>query len=123
MAYSMTWENEKVTCKFSGIVSGQELIECNMSMYGNSNFDDITLQVFDLLDVEKITFTQDDVKIVAACDRAAAKINPRIKCAMVTTDQAVLELSKIYQDQIIESPWQGKSFQTLKEALEWGCSP
>ena len=79
-----------------------------MALYGNSNFDDLTLQVFDMLDVERITFTQDDVKVVAACDRAAAKVNPRIKCAMVSTDQAVLGLSKIYQNQIFGSPWEGK---------------
>lgn len=123
MAYSITWDKKTVYCIFSGEVSGQELLECNMSMYGNSNFDDIRLQIFDMSDVAKITFTQDNVKLVAACDRAASKINPRVKCALVSTDQVVLELSKIYQDEVLDSPWEAKSFNILSEALEWGCHP
>jgi hypothetical protein len=123
MAYSITWDKKTVYCKFSEEVSGQELVECNMSMYGNSSFDDVRLQVFDMLDVAKVTFTQDDVKLVAACDRAASKINPGVKCALVSTDQVALELSKIYQDEVLDSPWEGKSFSILSEALEWGCHP
>ena len=76
-----------------------------------------------MLDVAKVTFTQDDVKLVAACDRAASKINPRVKCAMVSTDQVALELSKIYQNEVLDSPWEGKAFHKLSEALEWGCHP
>lgn len=123
MAYSITWDKKTVYCIFSGEVSGQELLECNMSMYGNSSFDDIRLQVFDMLDVAKITFTQDDVKLVAACDRAASKINPRVKCALVSIDQVALELSKIYQNAVLDSSWEGKAFHKLSEALEWGCHP
>ena len=123
LAYSIKWDKKTVYCKFSGEVSGQELVECNMSMYGNSSFDDIRLQVFDMLDVAKVTFTQDDVQLVAACDRAASKINPRVKCALVSTDQVALELSKIYQNEVLDSPWEGKSFHILSEALEWGFHP
>jgi hypothetical protein len=123
LAYSIKWDKKIVYCKFSGEVSGQELLECNMSMYGNSNFDDIRLQVFDMLDATKTSFNQDDVKLVAACDRAASKINPRVRCALVSTDQVALELSRIYQNEVLASPWEGKSFRRLSEALEWGCHP
>ena len=65
MAYSITWDKKTVYCKFSDEVSGQELVECNMTMYGNPNFDNIRLQVIDMLDATKITFSPDDVKEVA----------------------------------------------------------
>ena len=119
MPYSIKWEQKQVYCKFTGEVSGQELIGCNMSMYGSASFDDIRIQIFDMQDVTKINFTADDVKKVAAFDRAAAKINPRIKCALVSTDQIAVELSKLYQEEIHNSPWEGKNFLTLSEAFEW----
>jgi hypothetical protein len=123
MPYSIQWEGKKVFCKFTGEVTGQELFECNMAMYGNSAFDSVRMQIFDMLEATEITFTLKDVKKVAAFDRAAAKINPRMKCALVSTDQTAQELSKIYQDEIQESPWEGKAFHTLKEALEWVSRP
>ncbi len=93
-----------------------------MAMYGNASFDEIRLQIFDMLDVTEITFTRDDVIEVAAYDRVAAKINSRIKCAMVSTDKLALELSEIYQNEIHASPWEGKAFRSLSEALAWGTS-
>ena len=112
-----------VCCTFRGEVSGRELIGCNMSMYGNSNFDNLKLQIFDMSDATKISFTHDDVKEVAAYDRAAAKINPRIKCAIVSSDKVAQKLSEIYQNEITNIPWEGKSFHTVSEALAWGLSP
>ena len=123
MPYSIKWGSKEVYCKFTGEVSGQELFDCNMALYGNPSFDNTKFQVIDMLGVTKFNFTLNDVKKVAAFDRAAAKIWPRMKCAMVSTDQIALELSKIYQNEIHSSPWEGKSFQTINEALEWGSQP
>ncbi len=119
MPYVTSWNQKEVYCKFTGELTGQELIDCNMAMYGNPNFDVVHMQIFDMLEVTQIAFTADDVKKVAAFDRAAAKMNPRMKCALVSTDQIAQSLSKIYQNEIRSSPWEGKSFQTLKEAREW----
>jgi hypothetical protein len=123
LTYSITWDKKTVYCKFYGEVSGQELVECNMSMYGNPNLDNTRFQVFDMLDVTKAIFSPNDVKKVAAFDRAAAKIWPRMKCALVSTNQIALELSKIYQNEIHRSTWEGKSFQGINEALEWLYQP
>ena len=119
MPYVISWNKKEVYCKFTGGLTGQELIDCNMAMYGNPNFDVVHMQIFDMLEVTQIAFTADDVKKVAAFDRAAAKMNPRMKCALVSTDQVAQKLSKIYQNEILRSSWEGKSFQTLKEAREW----
>lgn len=119
MPYVIEWGQKEVYCKFTGEVSGQDLIGCNMSMYGSVRFDDIRIQIFDMLDVSKINFTSEDVKKVAALDRAAAKNNTRLKCALVSTDEVALGQSKIYQNEISDSPWEGKSFRTISEAREW----
>jgi len=119
MPYVTSWNQKEVYCKFTGELTGQELIDCNMAMYGNPNFDVVHMQIFDMLEVTQIAFTAADVKKVAAFDRAAAKMNPRMKCALVSTDQIAQSFSKIYQNEIQSSSWEGKSFQTLKEAREW----
>ena len=123
MPYVISWNKKEVYCKFTGELTGQELIDCNMAMYGNPNFDVVHMQIFDMLEVTQIAFTADDVMKVSAFDRAAAKMNPRMKCALVSADQVAQRLSKIYQNEIRSSSWEGKSFQTLKEAREWASQP
>ena len=119
MPYIISWSQKEVYCKFTGELTGQELIDCNMAMYGDPHFDVVHMQIFDMLEVTQIAFTVDAVMKVAAFDRAAAKMNPRMKCALVSTDHVAQKLSKIYQNEIRSSPWEGKAFQTLKEAREW----
>jgi hypothetical protein len=92
-------------------------------MYGNANFDALKLQIFDMSDATKISFTQEDIKEVAAYDRAAAKINPRIKSALVSTNSAAQKLSEIYRKEIADIPWEGKTFHSISEALAWGLIP
>jgi hypothetical protein len=119
MSYIINWEEKGVYCKFSKIVSGKELTNCNMAIYGDPRFDNIRYQIFDMVDVTEFKIDVIDVRIVASCDHAAAKTNPRVKCALVATDKIALALSRVYQDEISESPWEGRSFTNIKNAREW----
>lgn len=123
MPYSIAWNKETVCCTFSGAVSGEELATCNLSMYGDPRFDDIRFQLFDMLKVTHVSFERDDVKLVAAYDRAAAKVNPNVKCALVSTDHVALKLSEVYRHENIGSPWEAKAFRSREEACEWGRQP
>lgn len=105
--------------QFTGKLTGQDLIECNMAMYGNQRFDELHVQIIDMLEVTQFECTVDDVKKVAALDSAAGRINPNMKCALVSSEQVAHQLSKIYQKGISNSPWEGKSFQTLESARQW----
>lgn len=121
MGYSIQWFDKVVYCRFTGAVTREDLLESNMSLYGQPAFDDLRLQVFDMLDAAEIRFTIQDVKEVAACDRAAAKINPLMRCALVARDELVLGLSEIYQQESRPSPWESRSFTSLEGALEWAA--
>ena len=119
MAYRIKWEERGVYCKFSGTVSGGELIQCNNDIYGDERFDNIKYQIFDMLDVTELTIETIDVRKAAACDCAAAITNPNVKCALVAFDKNAHSLSELYQSGIAKSPWDGRSFRTIKEARSW----
>ena len=119
MSFKTEWRRGLVYCKFSGEVSGEDLIGCIMSIYGHPSFDEIKAQVFDMSEVSKVTFTLDDMREMAAYDRTAATMNPRIKFALVATDQTALEMSLLYEHEMSKAPWEGRAFRTLGKALEW----
>jgi len=117
--YVIEWEERGVYCKFSGRVTGAELIQCNKEIYGDHRFDGMRFQLFDMLSVTKLDVEVNDVRKVAACDTGAAFTNPNVKCALVTTDENAHVLSNLYQQGIEKSPWEGQSFHRISEAREW----
>lgn len=119
MPYVLDWEKNGVCCTFSGKATGMELIQCNNDIYGNKRFDEIRYQLFDMMRVTEIAIEDEDVLIVAACDKAAALTNPTVKCALVTNNEIILSLSILYQKGIEKSPWKGLSFHNVSKAREW----
>jgi hypothetical protein len=119
MSYILAWEERGVYSKFSGIVSGAELMQCNRDIYGDVRFDTIKYQLFDMLDTTGLAIDALDVRKVAACDNAAAITNPNVKCALVAINENAHILSEVYQSGISESPWEGLSFITIQEARAW----
>ena len=119
MAYEITWEERGVYCKFSGTVSGDDVKHCNNDIYGDERFDNIKYQIFDMLDVAKLSIEAIDARIAAACDCSAAVTNPNVKCALVATDEKAHTLSRAYQIGVLTSPWEGRSFTTIKDAYDW----
>lgn len=77
MAYQIRWENIGVYCKFTGIVSSNDLMDCNSTIYASPRFDTLRYQIFDMLNATDIAFTIEDVELAAACDYAASLTNPR----------------------------------------------
>lgn len=119
MSYIIKWEERGVYCKFSGTVSGTQLLQCNGEIYGDARLDNIYYQLLDMLDVTELTIKKIDALKAAASDRVAARINPHVKCALVSTDEHAHILSKVYQSHVSKSSWEGSSFTSIKKAREW----
>lgn len=119
MAYTLIWEENGVYCRFTGLLSAEEIIQCSNEISGDIRFDDIKYQLIDILDVTELAIKTIDVRVVAAYDRAAALTNPKVKCALVTIDKDANILFGVYQNEILKSPWEGLSFTTIKEARAW----
>ena len=117
MTHILEWETRGVYWKYSGIVSGQEIVESSTAIYGDPRFDTLKYKLVDFLDVETIKMDNDEVALIAHQHRAAEKSNPRIKNAIVIksntdlTDRFVAFFSK--------SSWQVQVFQNLDEANIW----
>ncbi len=122
MAYKLEWSQRAVYCFFSGVVSNDDLINANKDIHGDSRFDELRVQIFSMLDASEIQLTIETVRITAALDGAAALSNPNIKCAMVATDQTIIGLSALYQDESKTSPWETAFFHSIEEALAWAKS-
>lgn len=118
MPHSTTWDRNGVSWKYWGVVSGEELLESNQEIYGDPRFDEMLYQVVDLSEVERFDVDEEDMMIVAANDKAAARSNPNVRIAIVASDATILQLSRIY-GAATAATWKQRVFESVAEAQSW----
>jgi len=121
MPYSSQWEPGGVYRRYTGVVSGVELIEASLDMYADSRFDDIHYLIADFSQVDGFEITMEEVEKLAHFNTAAAKTNGNVKTALVLTDDHAKGLVSIYDivAQANNSPWENKVFATVEHARRW----
>ena len=119
MPYTTEWEQHGVYWRYWGTVSGKELIDSNLDIYGDERFDAMKYQIVDFLQIDAFQVTRDDMLKIAAYDRAAALSNPRVKVAVVAKITAIKFLTALYDAENIKSPWETRMFDSVEQARSW----
>jgi len=120
MPYKTTWLANGIIWTYSGVLTGNELLNSNFEIFGDERFDDIRYQIVDLSAVEKVEVTENHMRKIAHLDMAAARTNPRIKVAVVSTTSIASDLSIQYEKYTSgKSPWVTQTFATVAEAEAW----
>ena len=117
MTYILDWENKGVYWKYSGHISGQEIVEGSTAIYGDPRFDTLRYKLVDFLDIETIDIDKNEVALIAHQHRAAERSNPYIKNAIVIKSKT--ELTDSFVAFFSDSSWEVKVFQNLDEANRW----
>jgi len=117
MANKLNWEKDGVYWKYSGDVSGEEIIKACTSIYGDPRFDSLDYKVVDFTKASSINMTDEQVAKVAFQDLAAELSNPSIKSAIIMT--AAVELAEKFASFFTDSNWEVKIFSDVDTANEW----
>ena len=117
MAYTMEWENKGVYWKYSGIVTGKEIVEGSTAIYGDSRFDSLAYKLVDFLDVQNVEMDKTEVALIAYQHQAAERSNPYIKNAIVIKSDNTL--ANKFAEFFTGSSWQVQVFYDIESANEW----
>lgn len=120
MPYKITWQEHGVVWHYSGVLTGNELLQSNLDIFGDERFDDIRYQIVNLAGADKIEVTEGHMRKIAYLDMAAARTNPRVKVAVVSDNDAATQLS-VHYDKFCDakSPWESRVFSSIEEAEAW----
>lgn len=119
MPYTTTWEESGVVWTFRGKVTGDEILRANREIYGDPRFDRLKYQIVDLTGVESFDVTEDDMAVIAANDRAAARSRPQVRIAVAAVDDVIKDLSAFYDAAMVGVAWHQQIFDSMREAREW----
>lgn len=119
MAYRIAWQQQGVLIDFYGCVEGDDLVASYHQLQRDERCDNSRFFISNFLDMTQMNYSFIDIEKRAHLDRAYAHSNPRVKAALVATDEEALALASLYQSVLADTPWQCHFFTTLSAAQNW----
>ena len=103
----------------TGVVNGTDVIEANKMIYSNENFPKQRYQIVDRINITKYQVTNDEIRKIAEQDKAAAKINPNIIIALISTTDLQYGISRMYSSYVGDSGFLTELFRDRNSAEKW----
>ncbi len=100
-------------------MTGDDLLQSNVSIYGGSRFDKLRYQLIDMLDIESFDFDSEATAEITAMDVGASQTNPRLIVAVVATHVQAKRLVELYETTTGGAPWETELFESVEEARAW----
>jgi hypothetical protein len=119
MSYEVIWEEKGIHWKYKGVMSNNDLLQSNQSIYGDPRFDKMRYQIVDMLDVESFEVDLETMEEVTVMDMAASKTNPLVIVAVVATRLQAKRFIEIYETTAGGAPWNTELFESVEEARAW----
>ena len=118
MPYSLVWEPSGVYKKFTGLVTGAELLQSVKEVATDIRFGELQYEISDYLQTEGTDFSQDALNEVRAVRIGSFMSNPSMKVAIVTLDTEIQQ--RIYSTIAARlTLHQTKVFSNVEEANIW----
>lgn len=119
MAYTLSWSNEVVTVKLTGVIDAATLMTMANEIASDYRFDELRKRIYDCTEVQAFELSLHDIKIFIHVDNATYMTNPNAHIAIVTTDKEVLESVEFYRHRFGHTDWQFLVCDTYQQALDW----
>lgn len=118
MPYQTIWERGGIYVAYTGQTSDEEVARFAQEGQADERFMDLHYVLHDFLQCTGVTFSAPRLRELSAIDAAAAASNPRIKIAVVTDREDVLEMILCYLDAGFPG-FELRVFATLPGARAW----
>ena len=111
--------DEGIEIVATGDVYGKDIIDIYPDIYNRDTLHKQKYQLIDRTDCDKYFVSTKELKTIAELDNVAAKINPNIIIAIISSTQITRDAAEIWKTFIKESTFQTELFDDRKNAIEW----
>jgi len=106
--------------KYSGTVSGNQILSSQKSMTDDGRFDGMRELILDASCIEENTADENYIKLISAVANAQSKTNPFIRNAVILNSSEDGQALAAYYQSLAESTgWDIELFKTEAEARSW----
>lgn len=120
MPHDNHWEDDNLYRKFSGEITGEEILESNFELHSHPNFKSIKYIINDFTDVTGHSVEIIHTNVYANVDNIIANSKGKLKIALIVpVDSIMMEVAENYRKLMIGSVFTCEIFSTVEEANHW----
>lgn len=122
MPYTNQWETEGLYRKFTGEVSGDEILESNFELHEDPKFRTIKYIINDFSALTGHSIKPAHTQAYATTDDIISITKGRLKIALVVTREPFISLANNYTELMDGKLFECKVFDTIESARKWADS-
>jgi len=119
MPYTLTWASNGLFRKFTGNVSGDEILKSNFELHVDPYFQDITYVINDFTEMTSHSIETSHTEVYAKTDDIVSNTKGRLKIALIVSQADHIELANSYCEQMEDKIFECEIFRTEKDARIW----
>ncbi len=119
MPYEETWEEKGLYWKFTGEVTGYEVLRALLKRDMDCRFRGSRYLIVDFSSIDAFHMVDDEVVKVAEYDSELEGLAPGLKVAIVTEREAVFLKAAVYNQETVDTSWQVRIFSVIDDARQW----
>ena len=120
MTHTLSWKPDYLHRKFSGEITGEEILKSNFELQAHPRFAKIKYLINDFNEVESTLIDAEHTKIFASTDDIISDSKGKLKIAIVSNNDEHIELAKMYRASMKNRLFECEIFATVEEAKKWG---
>lgn len=120
MPINVTFTDKGIHWDAEGTLSGEELYAATAEAYAST--ETVLKSTYQIIDFTKVTFLDVSTAMVvkiARLDNKAFTLNPNLKTAVVSNNNLVFAMSRMWEAYVGESNFQAHVFRDINSAYEW----
>ena len=117
MPHTNTWKPGGLYRKFTGAISGEEILESNFDLH--PEFQKINYIINDFTEVIEHSVDVIHTKVYASTDEIISDAKGKLKIALVVTQEPLIALADSYREEMIGNRFDCNIFKTIEDAREW----
>ena len=119
MPHTNTWEQDGLYRKFTGEISGDEILESNYVLHVHPNFQNIKFIINDFTEIAGHSIEESYTKAYAISDDVISIVKGKLKIALVAIHDDHIELANNYRNQMEDKRFECEIFKQLEDARKW----
>jgi hypothetical protein len=117
--HSIVWEPEGIFRAFSGIVSGEEILESNLVLYDDVRFESVRYIINNFTEISGHAIEPDHLSAFASTDEMISQLKHEFKIALIVPQDAYVGLARRLCAITNNKLFEYRIFNTVDDARKW----
>lgn len=118
MTYEITWVARGVIKRFFGHLTDHDMLQSVLDTESDRRFDDLRYVINDFSGITGSSVAMPTIDDISVADSGAARSNPDIRIAVVTSDPAIEALASHYASSPMNA-YETRIFPSMEAARSW----